>query len=170
VAVLLAIGGTAFASGYIITSVKQIKPSVRKTLKGRRGPPGLQGPAGQPGALNATVVRGERVSMCADTGTFQPCQVAASIADCPAGNVALAGGWDGLDNPPLDATVAYNYGAGGSWGVIMVNHLSLPASFQTVATCAPGGASARLARRTAADRVRREKARVISEESRGLTP
>ena len=169
VAVLLAVGGTAFASGYIITSVKQIKPSVRKTLKGQRGPRGLQGPAGQSGALNTTFVRGETVSMCADTGTFQPCQVAASIANCPVGSVALAGGWDGLNAPPLDATVAYNYGAGGSWGIIMINHLSLPASFQAVTTCAPGTGSARGASRAAAaDRLAREKARVIAG-ARGLT-
>jgi len=53
-AILLALGGSAAAaSRYIITSTRQIKPSVLATLRGARGragPRGAQGPAGSPGA------------------------------------------------------------------------------------------------------------------------
>src|SRR4051794_17177247 len=42
-------GGTAFAARYVITSTKQIKPSVRRALKGNRGPSGLTGPRGLQG-------------------------------------------------------------------------------------------------------------------------
>ena len=49
----VALGGTAVAGRYIITSTKQIKPSVRKALKGKRGPRGLTGPTGVPGAPGA---------------------------------------------------------------------------------------------------------------------
>ena len=48
---LVALGGTAAASGYIITKPSQIKPSVRNALKGQRGPMGPQGAQGIPGAL-----------------------------------------------------------------------------------------------------------------------
>jgi hypothetical protein len=47
---VIALGGTAAASGYIITKPSQIKPSVRKALKGQRGPMGPQGAQGIPGA------------------------------------------------------------------------------------------------------------------------
>lgn len=56
VSLLVVGGGTAFASHYMITSTKQIKPSVRHALEGARGPQGaqgaqgIQGPAGPVGA------------------------------------------------------------------------------------------------------------------------
>jgi hypothetical protein len=57
VALFFALGGSAVAaSHYLITSTKQIKPSVLRSLKGKRGPQGpagLQGPAGAPGLPGA---------------------------------------------------------------------------------------------------------------------
>lgn len=50
VGVLLVAGGAAAAGHFIITSVHQIKPSVRAELKGDRGPRGLTGATGTPGA------------------------------------------------------------------------------------------------------------------------
>lgn len=52
-ALFVALGGTAVASSYLITKSSQIKPSVRKALKGHRGADGAdgaRGPIGLPGA------------------------------------------------------------------------------------------------------------------------
>ena len=73
VALLMLAGGSAAASRYIITSTKQIKPSVLKSLKGNRGqqgPTGIPGPAGprvpadQPES-RASIHRRPRSSLCA---------------------------------------------------------------------------------------------------------
>ncbi len=50
-ALFVALTGTSMAaSHYVVSSTKQIKPSVLKKLKGNRGPAGSQGPAGPQGA------------------------------------------------------------------------------------------------------------------------
>ena len=61
VAVLLLAGGALAAGGFIITSIKQIKPSVRAQLRGNTGSRGLtgpQGPEGVQGVIGAQGVQG----------------------------------------------------------------------------------------------------------------
>ncbi len=50
-ALFVALTGTSMAaSHYVVSSTKQIKPSVMKKLRGNRGPAGAQGPAGPQGS------------------------------------------------------------------------------------------------------------------------
>jgi hypothetical protein len=53
-ALVVALGGTAVAAGYVITSTKQIAPSVLKKLKGNRGAKGHAGARGATGANGAS--------------------------------------------------------------------------------------------------------------------
>jgi hypothetical protein len=53
-ALFVALGGTAIATThYVVTSTKQIKPSVLKKLRGNRGPAGPPGAPGAPGTPGA---------------------------------------------------------------------------------------------------------------------
>jgi hypothetical protein len=54
-ALFISLGGTGLAaSHYLITSTKQIKPSVRAALHGSRGPQGPIGPVGPSGPRGTT--------------------------------------------------------------------------------------------------------------------
>jgi hypothetical protein len=59
-ALVLAMSGGAVASSFIITSTKQIKPSVLKKLKGNRGKTGPVGPAGATGARGVAGATGPK--------------------------------------------------------------------------------------------------------------
>lgn len=71
VALVFALGGTALASGYIITNIGQIKPSVVKKLRGRRGQRGPRGPQGAPGAQGGQGAQGAQ----GDPGPSGPASV-----------------------------------------------------------------------------------------------
>src|SRR6185437_4970223 len=62
IALVFAMSGAAFATKYVITSTKQIKPSVLSALKGQQGPqglPGNPGPVGPQGPKGDTGAKGE---------------------------------------------------------------------------------------------------------------
>ncbi|HEV7586119.1 MAG TPA: hypothetical protein VGO14_10100 [Solirubrobacteraceae bacterium] len=58
IALIVALGGSAVAAGYVITSTNQIAPSVLKKLKGNRGAKGAQGKIGATGAQGAAGPQG----------------------------------------------------------------------------------------------------------------
>jgi hypothetical protein len=101
----LAITATAgAASRYLITSTKQIKPSVRKALTGHRGPrghsgpagtdglPGAPGPTGAPGPAGAAGISGVTI-VSSPEASLSPGASAAPIAYCPAGSSVLGTGF-----------------------------------------------------------------------------
>jgi len=146
---VLAVSGFAAdaASRYLITSARQIKPSVLKQLRsqgpaGAAGAPGAAGPAGVFSTANVTQVTGAVASMCTwGSGT---CDVGSSVANCPAGSAVLGGGYDGGSDPPIDASVGYDKPIGTSaWEVIMTNDDTYgAATFNAVATCATSSGAA----------------------------
>ena len=109
-------------------------------IQGEKGVQGAQGPAGVFSAKNVTQVDGPSTYMAPNTPTGVP--VGESLATCPAGGIAIAGGWDGeKDLPPVDATVSYNKRYGWtSWGVIMVNNNEWSAAtYHAFVICAISG-------------------------------
>lgn len=109
-------------------------------IQGEKGVQGAQGPAGVFSAKNVTQVDGPSTYMAPNTPSGDP--VGESLATCPAGGLAIAGGWDGEDQlPPVDATVGYNKRYGWtSWGVIMTNNNELSAAtYHAFVICAISG-------------------------------
>lgn len=139
-ALFFALGGSALAaSKYLITSTSQIKPSVLKSLQGKRGPagtpgaPGAAGAAGSPGPVGAldtadvTVVDGPAASIGPDSN-------GSSTAVCASGSTVLSGGYAG---PLTDTTITYDDPLGtAEWQVGASNLSSNPETLTAVAVCA----------------------------------
>lgn len=102
---LLALAGGASASGWVISNIKQIKPSVRHQLRGNNGP---QGPAGAAGVVPQIVlVQSPQITLQDGQDSYQV-EPNGFQATCPAGDVVLGTGFNG----PFPSTGGFvqNYG------------------------------------------------------------
>jgi hypothetical protein len=139
VAVALLFTSGAAASGYLITSVKQIKPSVRKQLIGARGPRGYTGATGAPGPAS-TFLASDVTTIDGPPGPLFPGSQIVPIAWCPAGDVVIGGGFDtGPPNsigPPPYAVSEEPYD-NRAWQVILYDPTSgSQVSVYAIAICA----------------------------------
>jgi hypothetical protein len=169
-ALVVALSGTAVASTYLITKTSQIKPSVRKALKGQKGQKGAtgddgargaQGPAGSPGPAGATGPAGPAgspglLAVTAVDGaeqTYQPGQYGgAPYAQCPAGFTVVGTGFNG----PFNAVGGFVKKYGTFVGGFFENDSSIPLTGSVQAICAqlPPGAALASTRRLADERER----------------
>jgi hypothetical protein len=66
--------------------------------------------------------------------------VGASVAQCPPNTHPIGGGWEGLSDPPVGATVAFNApvvnSANNGWAVLIANDAPIGAGFVAKAVCA----------------------------------
>lgn len=112
-AVILAVASGAAASGYLITRIEQIKPSVRAQLSRVR------------------VVSAYGPSVVLGTGDLS---VQSSLAVCPHGTVVTGGGWYGSPGSPA-ATLVTSAPDLNRWLVVMQNDSTEHPSFQAIARC-----------------------------------
>ena len=108
--VLAAVASGAAASGYLITRIDQIRPSVRAQLS------------------TVHVVTAYGATKILGTGDAS---AESSVAACPHGTVVTGGGWYGGPPAILDTSAPYDNG----WLVAMENHSTEHPSFQAVARC-----------------------------------
>jgi hypothetical protein len=140
-ALFVAMTGTSIAANkYLITSTKQIKPSVVKQLKGAKGPRGARGLAGTKGAAGATGPSGlgKFVKRTAE-GTLGT-NFSKVTVSCNSGEVATGGGadWDASTStgwPVVSYSVPdpYNAATPTGWAVEIDNMGGNGTSVQAIA-------------------------------------
>jgi hypothetical protein len=114
--------GALAASHYLITSTKQIAPSVLRELrgaKGTRGPAGATGETGATGAVGATGLTSESEVTGAIVTLSEDSPVGESTASCPTDQLVLSGGWAGsLFEADVAASEPTTVNGQASWAVI----------------------------------------------------
>lgn len=148
VALFVALGGTAVASHYVITSTSQIKPSVVKHLRGKAGPAGI---------AHVQYVQSAPASICA-FGT-DPCDVAQATAVCPSSSVAVGGAADATTIETSISTYANSSG----YAAIADNASEFDGQLTATAICASGAGLHASSRSALAARVSRIAATLRSE-------
>ena len=131
-ALFVSLTGTSIAaSRYLITSTKQIKPSVITKLKGNRGPRGAQGAQGAQGATGssgiASIVEVQGADLTLAAGTFG----GAPNATCPSGYVVVGTGWNGVLGDVGGFVKSYHTFVGG-WFDNQYASISLNVSVQAI--------------------------------------
>jgi hypothetical protein len=150
----LALGGVGTASAsFVITNIRQISPHVRAQLKGDRGRAGARGPAGSPGQAGlpgaagpsgvSSVTQVQGPLEIAGINSSGAAAVVLAEAQCPAGAIAVGGGFEGdtslPSDAPIDLTTAESSSLGTGWAVILVNQTNFePAAVHAVADCVSG--------------------------------
>jgi hypothetical protein len=131
-ALFVALGGTAVAANYVITSTRQIKPSVLRRLRGKRGPQGPQGAPGTSAVAALSVVVGPENTIFAGDAE-------SSVATCPAGWRVLSGGGSAITGHANGMAVSDSSVDRQSWFVVGGNTSGVNGTVQAVAYCAPSG-------------------------------
>lgn len=157
-ALFFALGGSAIAAKhYLITSTKQIKPSVLKALRGKAGPQGVPGAPGPAGPVGAQGPKGEQgppgptnLSKLTEVRTRETLKELVPgvfgtfvIAFCPPGSHAVSGGAvfqgeepkeEGSEREPEEV------GHGEAWGAYAAFGKSA-GSVEAIAYCATAGSA-----------------------------
>ena len=144
-ALFVSLTGTSIAaSHYLITSTKQIKPSVLKQLKGAQGPRGYQGAQGAQGAQGSPGPNGNpgatHVVIRTAIGRTDS-NVSSASVNCQTGEVATGGGvgWDTATTTGSPYVVASGPMGTFGWFVIVDNAIvtgSTVVTAQAYVTCA----------------------------------
>ena len=139
VALFFALGGSALAAHhFLITSTKQIKPSVLKALRGNRGPAGAQGSPGASGPPGpaATSVLSALTTVDSPEVEVPAGEVGGAEAICPAGSRAVSGGGSGSIAGIAASEIETNHQ---DWFIVVANQTSITIKIHAEAECAAVG-------------------------------
>jgi hypothetical protein len=184
-ALFVALGGSAVASHFLITSTSQIRPSVLKKLRGRTGRAGPRGPAGVKGATGATGPAGlngkegppgsggkegregppgptklSPLETVHASGEVLPEQEFIAVALCPHGKRPVSGGFYKEGSLTFEVSEAFVTQVTGQvesgWTYGGRNENVFPVPIEAVAYCAGEGEAVQASRVSAATRRRIE--------------